>query len=150
MMNIVLVTEENLRQAAAVHAVSWRESHRDICSAEFVAAHTTERQMDYISREMARGKRFFLLEDEVAVAVVSLQGSVIGDLYVDPSMQGKGYGTALLRFAMAQCQEAPVLWVLSTNERAARLYQRIGFSATGRQKVLSAALREIEMRYVKG
>ena len=150
MMNIVLVTEENLRQAAAVHAVSWRESHRDICSAEFVAAHTTERQMDYIRREMARGKRFFLLEDEVAVAVVSLQGSVIGDLYVDPSMQGKGYGTALLKFAMAQCQEVPVLWVLSTNERAARLYQRIGFSATGRQKVLSAALREIEMRYVKG
>lgn len=150
MMNIVLVTEENLRQAAAVHAVSWRESHRDICSAEFVAAHTTERQMDYIRREMARGKRFFLLEDEVAVAVVSRQGSVIGDLYVDPSVQGKGYGTALLKFAMAQCQEVPVLWVLSTNERAARLYQRIGFSATGRQKVLSAALREIEMRYVKG
>ena len=150
MMNIVLVTEENLRQAAAVHAASWRESHRDICSAEFVEAHTTERQMDYIRREMARGKRFFLLEDEVAVAVVSLQGSVIGDLYVDPSMQGKGYGTVLLKFAMAQCSEEPVLWVLSTNERAARLYQRIGFSATGRQKVLSSALREIELKYMKG
>ena len=49
-----LVTEENLEAAARVHALSWRESHKGFCSAEFVAAHTTARQMVYIRGEMER------------------------------------------------------------------------------------------------
>ena len=50
---IVPVTEENLMDAARVHAAAWRESHRDICAPEFVAAHTARRQADYLRREGA-------------------------------------------------------------------------------------------------
>lgn len=41
---ITKVTEENLMQAAAVHAKAWRASHAFFCSPEFVSAHTAQRQ----------------------------------------------------------------------------------------------------------
>lgn len=144
-MIIVPVTEENLLDAAAVHAAAWRESHRAICSPEFVAAHTTERQAGYIRQEMARGKRFFLLAEDGPKAVVSVEGNVIADLYVHPAYQRQGYGSRLLEYAAAQCAGQPTLWVLNTNEGARRLYERARFVPTGRTKRLSDTLYEVEM-----
>ena len=42
-MNIERINKRTLLLAAEIHAASWRESHRDICSPEFVALHTAER-----------------------------------------------------------------------------------------------------------
>lgn len=149
-MEIVPVMEENLRDAAFVHGAAWRVSHEDICSDDFIAAHTTERQMGYIRDAMNQGRRFYLLETDLPVAVVAVEDSVISDLYVHPAEQRKGYGTILLRYAIGQCEKEPTLWVLNTNEGARRLYQREGFSATGITKVLSDTLFEIEMLCMKG
>ena len=142
---ITKVTEENLMQAAAVHAEAWRASHASFCSPEFVAAHTAQRQAEYIRGEMAKGKVFWLLADGAPVGVVSVCGSLIENLYVLPAAQGKGYGTRLLRYAQEQCAGVPALWVLSTNERAQRLYLREGFRFTGERKALSASLSELQM-----
>lgn len=149
-MEIVLVTEENLRVAAEVHGASWRKSHEGICSDAFLTAHTTERQMGYIRDAMNHGKCFFLLSDDSPVAVVAVTDSIISDLYVLPSQQRKGYGTYLLRYAVIQCDNTPSLWVLNTNEGARRLYQREGFYPTGVTKELSGSLYEIEMTYKEG
>lgn len=149
-MDIVLVTEENLRAAAEVHGTSWRKSHEGICSEAFIAAHTTERQMEYIRDAMKRGKSFYLLMDDSPVAVAAVADSIISDLYVMPSQQRKGYGTFLLRYAVTQCANTPALWVLNTNEGARRFYQREGFYPTGVTKELSGSLHEIEMMYKEG
>lgn len=58
-------------------------------------------------------------------------------LMVDGKEQGKGYGTALTRAAIAQLQSVPGvrrlrLSVVSTNTGARRLYERFGFRNTGR------------------
>ena len=142
------VTRDNLTQAASVHALSWRESHSDICTAEFIALHTTERQTRYLQGLMDRGASVYMLSDgEEPVGIVSVEGGVIGNLYVLPEEHGKGYGTQLLRFAMGKCAGTPTLWVLDTNRRAIAIYERNGFRATGQRHVLSDTLSEVEMRY---
>ena len=143
-MKIIPVDAANLSAAAEVHAASWRESHKDICSPSFVAAHTAQRQKDYLQKELERGKQLFLLVDEGPVGVVSVWENLIENLYVHPAKQGRGYGTALLAFVQSQCQ-TPRLWVLNTNERARRFYENRGFCATGREHILADLLRELEM-----
>lgn len=146
---IELVTSFNIIEAAEIHTISWRESHCDICTEEFIALHTTERQMAYLQGQMHRGAAIYLLSySGKGVGIVSVQGSVIGDLYVLPAEQRKGYGTTLLRFAVQQCVDTPTLWVLDHNRQAIRLYERIGFRHTGARKILSSTLSELEMQYV--
>ena len=144
-MRIVEVNESNLAEAGRVHALSWQESHRSICSAAFIAKHTPEAQAIYLEREMLAGKRVYMLLDPEAVGIVSIQESLIENLYVLPSEQRKGYGMRLLHFAMAQCTSRPTLWILHTNDAARRLYIRHGFSETGRYKQLSSELFEVEL-----
>ena len=146
-MRIEEVTEQTLSAAGYVHAESWRASHRDICPPDFVAAHTAQAQTEYLRQEMAQGKRLFLLTDGEQVGIVTVWGSLIENLYVLPGRQGRGYGSRLLKFAMAQCQGAPTLWVLNSNENAHRLYLRHGFQQTGVIKYLNETLLERELRW---
>lgn len=146
-MRIEEVTEQILSAAGYVHAESWRASHRDICPPDFVAAHTAQAQTEYLRQEMAQGKRLFLLTDGGPVGIVTVWGSLIENLYVLPGRQGRGYGSRLLKFAMAQCQGAPTLWVLNSNENAHRLYLRHGFQQTGVIKYLNETLLERELRW---
>ena len=144
---IVEVNEENIADAGQIHSESWKESHRSFCSGEFVEKHTAAAQTDYLRREMAAGKRVFMLTAGVPVGIVSVQGSLIENLYILPSEQNKGYGTALLKFAMEQCDGTPALWILNNNEGARRLYTRRGFRPTGKQAQLSDTLFELEMAF---
>ncbi len=57
MNQIEEINGNTLPIAAEIHAASWRESQRAICSPEFVAAHTKERQLSYLQDELGQGKR---------------------------------------------------------------------------------------------
>jgi GNAT superfamily N-acetyltransferase len=51
---------------------------------------------------------------------------------VDPTRHGRGYGSALLRHALAVCDQAGVLAYLeATSPDSRRLYERHGFETTG-------------------
>ena len=141
---IVSVDQTNIMQAAAVHAASWRESHRSFCSPDFVALHTAERQRRYIEEKIKNGSRFFLLLANEPVGVVSVIGNLIEDLYVLPNKQNKGYGTELLRYAVGECEGVPSLWILENNKGAERLYRRMGFRETGRRHAVAKGFDEIE------
>ncbi len=145
-MNMIKpVTQSDMMQAAIIHSESWKESHRNICSAEFVAIHTPERQKNYLESEIAKGAQLYMLIDEKPVGIVSVQGSLIENLYVLPDEQNKGYGTQLLEFAVEKCQELPLLMVLSTNDGARRLYERNGFQLTGNIVTHAGGMCELEM-----
>ena len=139
------VTQADMMQAAIIHSESWKESHRDVCSAEFIAIHTPERQKSYLESEIAKGAQLYMLTDGKPVGIVSIYGSVIENLYVLPSEQNKGYGTQLLAFAVEKCVEAPTLWILSTNDRARRLYERNGFKPTGNTVEHTGGVYELEL-----
>ena len=61
---IVSVDTTNLFQAATIHSISWQESHRDFCTLDFVAAHTPDRQRDYLSKKMNSGTKVYMLVEE--------------------------------------------------------------------------------------
>jgi len=141
-------TEENIEAAAQIHAEVWRQSHKDICSDEFVRAHTTRRQMSYIREQKKQGRVFYLLTDNEPKGIVSVHGNLIENLYVAPQQQRKGYGTKLLRYAECCCTGNPVLWVLSSNQAAQSFYQICGYRFTGNRKKLKNALYELEMTLI--
>lgn len=144
-MGFVEVTEQNIADAGRIHSESWKESHRSFCSAEFVEKHTPSAQADYLRREMAAGKQLYMLIDEYPVGIVSVQSSLIENLYVLPAEQNKGYGSQLLKFAIQHCEGTPSLWILNINEGAYRLYTKNGFTKTGNRKQLNDRLYEMEL-----
>ena len=143
-MIILPVDQTNILQAATIHAISWKESHRAFCAPDFIEKHTPARQREYLRSKMSSGTKVFMLLDEKPVGIVSVTGSLIEDLYVLPNLQNRGYGTELLRFAMRQCKDTPVLWILENNIDAERLYRRMGFQETGRRNSITDGLDEIE------
>lgn len=141
------VNEQNIDIAAAIHSESWKESHRAFCAPDFVERHSQEHQKEYLLEKMKAGTLLYMLFDETSgknVGIVSVTENLIEDLYILPAEQNKGYGTKLLRFACSKCPDKPTLWILENNLNAARLYQREGFSLTGRRNNIDKGLDEIE------
>lgn len=148
MWSIAEVTEATLAAAGAVHSAAWQASHSTFCSPEFVVRHSPAAQTDYLRREMAQGKRLYLLTDGTPVGLVSVWGSLIENLYILPERQGRGLGTRLLEFAIGRCEGTPTLWLLSNNTGAHHLYLRHGFVETGLRRVLRDDLYEFEMKQI--
>ena len=141
---IVPVDETNLLQAATIHSISWKESHRAFCTPDFIETHTPDRQREYLRNKMNNGTKLYMLIEEKPIGVVSVTKGLIEDLYILPDMQNMGYGTKLLLYAVGQCTDTPTLWILENNINAERLYRRIGFKATGRKIAITYNLDEIE------
>ena len=84
---IIAVDKTNLFQAAVIHSVSWKESHRFFCTLEFVEVHTPDRQQRYIQNKMKDGSKFYMLIDVVPIGIVSVKDNLIEDLYILPTMK---------------------------------------------------------------
>ncbi len=147
MYRIVPVTDKNTQDAAMVHSLSWKESHRSFCQEDFIEKHSVENQRKYIAGKVEKGSEFFILYDENPVAVISIDGGLIEDLYVLPEHQNKGYGTHLLGYAISTIQELgliPSLWILENNRGAEQLYLRNGFIPSGNRNHITGKLDELE------
>ena len=141
---IVPVNSSNIQDAAVIHSLSWQDSHRSFCKADFVGLHTPEHQEEYLLRKTNDGSNIFMLIDQRPVGIVSIKGSLIEDLYVHPDFQNRGYGSELLRYAISQCSGIPTLWILENNDRAKKIYQKAGFRETGKSNSITNGLDEIE------
>lgn len=141
---IIPVDKTNLLQAATIHSISWKESHRAFCTPDFLELHTPDRQREYLSSKMSNGTKIYMLIDEGPVGIVSVTNSLIEDLYVLPEFQNMGYGTKLLQYAVCKCADTPTLWILENNTRAEKLYCRMGFKKTGKRNPITDGLDEIE------
>ena len=61
------------------------------------------------------------------VGFAGVSGSNLTHLYVDPSAQNGGIGSALLGHMKSLCPQRLELWVFQKNEGARRFYERHGF-----------------------
>lgn len=142
MIRIEPVTDQNFTQAAKVYTAAWKESHREVCTSEFLEKRDCA---GYLRKAM---EGLHLISEGEPVGVFRLNGELLSDLYIRPDKTGQGYGTACIRHAMEQC-EMLRLTVLSSNYRAIHLYQKLGFRFTGADIPLKNQLWEREMIYTE-
>ena len=139
-MDIVRVSDSDFEMAAAVYRTSWQESHRDVCTPEFLEKRD---HAGYLRKKLGH---LYMICSEVPVGVFCLDGELFSDLYIHPDHQGKGYGTACISFAKSISPYLR-LTVLSNNAKAIRLYEKAGFRFTGWDVPLQHGLSEREMAF---
>lgn len=146
------VALEHLPGVLRLIAVQLREHHIDIAEDRLEVA---------LRGVIAAPHRGFLLGmwldgGCVGVAYVSLVWTLehgghsawLEEFYVDPGLRGRGHGTALLRAVEAECRAhgcaAIDLEIDSGNERVRTLYQRHGFSALTRRRLVKPLGADLE------
>ncbi len=147
---ITEINEKNLKEAAFVYMCSWKESHRKICSEEFIKKHDASYMINYLSEKIKNAYKIYIkYSDDVPVGIVGLNpcDEEICLLYVLPEMQGKGFGSELLEFAVAKCKN-PYITVLDTNKRAIEFYSRRGFAPAEIQPENNGEKKIFERKYV--
>lgn len=146
-MTILRVNNETLHEAAEIYTLSWRESHKKLCSPAFLESKTLDVQRAYLESQMQEGKVFYILVEQVPRGIVSVYKNRIEHLYVHPAYQRQGYGSHLLDYAMKLCEGNPSLSILNTNLRAKAFYESRGFVEIGYRKYHRPDLYELELCY---
>lgn len=72
-------------------------------------------------------------DDGVVKSFLHLSGDEVRRLYVEPVLQGRGIGAALLEYAIRE-KHVTRLWALEKNTRAIAFYARHGFFPNGERK----------------
>ena len=89
-----------------------------------------EQQVHALAAEYARFLGgMWVYDDGVVKGFIQAEGGEVKKLFVEPVLQGRGIGAALLQFAICECG-ADCLWALEKNLRAIRFYERHGFRKT--------------------
>ena len=129
-------TGDQLDAAAKIYSESWQQSHREVCTPDFLAEHTPEAMRRRLEDDRAAGWAFYLHstagQADAIVGVCHKTGE-IGRLYVAPAVQGRGIGAKLLAFAQKKLPEhaRTFVTVLETNRPAIALYLRMGYREEG-------------------
>ena len=126
---IIGVNETNICDATKVYMESWKESHKDICSSEFIEKHDSDYMVNYLFNKIQNGFKLFIDYFErkpVGIVGINPVDEEICLLYILPEEQGKGFGSELLEFALSRC-ENPYITVLDTNKKAIDFYLKRGF-----------------------
>ena len=82
---------------------------------------------------------FLLMNGSTLLGSVSISGSDIDNLIVNPAYKGRGFGRRLLVWAVNRIRErtdAPIrLTVAEWNQRAVRLYTQTGFAVISKKQI---------------
>lgn len=147
---IIEVSKQNLSDAAFVYMHSWKESHRDICSADFIEKHDIDYMTAFLSEKIESGYKIYIkYSEDVPVGIIGINPAdeEICLLYILPEKQGNGFGNELLRFALAKC-ENPYITVLDSNKKAIDFYTKRGFVPAEKQQENSGEKKIFERKYV--
>ena len=147
---ITEIDETNIADAAKVYMDSWKDSHKDICSPEFIEKHDISYMINYLSEKIKNAYKIYIkYSDGIPVGIIGLNpcDEEICLLYVLPEMQGKGFGSNLLEFALAKCKN-PYITVLDTNKRAIEFYSERGFVPAEKQPENNGEKKIFERKYV--
>jgi ribosomal protein S18 acetylase RimI-like enzyme len=92
-------------------------------------ARTDEETRDYFARVVGDRPRAWWVarRQGQVVAYMLIDGEELDHLYVSPSWQGRGFGSALLDKAKALSPDRLLLWTFQRNERARAFYEARGF-----------------------
>lgn len=142
---------------ANVHVRSWKAAYPGLVPQDFLDALTPEVRLGpwreiLSTAPSARAATLVLVteSDDRVLGFVSYGASrdedaeeaVVGEvqaLYLDPTAWGRRSGADLLRAAVAELESGgfgvATLWVLETNARARRFYEKLGWRPDGTSKL---------------
>jgi GNAT superfamily N-acetyltransferase len=96
---------------------------------------------------------YLALEDDEAVASVSIGYGLLRTLYVVPSHWNRGVGSQLHDFALARLRACGVeearLWTLTENARARAFYEKRGWVLTGATRVVQFPPYPLDVQYAR-
>ena len=132
MCSIRKATQDDLGRIAEIIVFNYRLQFYPIFRDD--AFYFCELQVNALAEEYrAAVDSLWVYDDGAVKGVVHVEGREIRKLFVEPVLQGRGIGSALLEHAVSQCG-ATELWALEKNVRAISFYKRHGFSLTGDRK----------------
>ena len=112
----------DMDEAATVHRRSF-----DHALPTLAALHTPEEDRWFFRERMFTACQLWgYFDDNELVGIIAFREGWIDQLYVLPSSQGRGVGTALLRVAQGLHGKLS-LWTFHQNAAARRFYERHGF-----------------------
>lgn len=96
--------------------------------------HTDDEVRAWFATHVVEDCELWLAEGERGriAGILVLDGPWVDQLYVEPTMTGRGVGTELLRFAKGRRPAGLRLWTFVSNTGAQRFYERHGFVETER------------------
>jgi GNAT superfamily N-acetyltransferase len=99
-----------------------------------MTVHTDDDVRQWIARHVVPRTELWLAEsdDQALVGLLALDGNWLDQLYVEPSLTGRGIGSELLELAKRERPRALRLWTFESNRGAQRFYERHGFRPTER------------------
>ena len=134
---------------AEVRRASWRAAYAGLLPAELLAG--LDADGDRWERAIASDEietDLLVVEDEGRICGFSVHGpdrtgapgtGEIVAIYLHPDVWGRGWGRVLIEAAEDDLRrfgfERAVLWVLTTNERARRFYEHVGWVDDGTESV---------------
>jgi GNAT superfamily N-acetyltransferase len=114
---------DDMDQAAAVHRASF-----DHALPTLTGLHTPEEDRWYFrERVFAACELWGWFDNQDLVGIIAFRDGWIDQLYILPSSQGAGIGTALLGIAKGRFPRFS-LWTFQRNTSARRFYERHGFA----------------------
>ena len=154
-MRLRVASITDARRIAEVHIRSWQAAYRNQVPDAYLDSlsidHREATWIGIIQEAELPSSGVFVIEDDnkVVVGFADITASrdidstpstgKVGAIYLLPEFWGVGYGWALSERATESLREAEystaTLWVLGSNERARRFYERGGWGPDGAQKV---------------
>jgi GNAT superfamily N-acetyltransferase len=96
------------------------------------------------------GQTWIASDDDRIIAVLTLDGDDLDQLYVDPDAAGQGIGSMLVDLAKDLRPGGLALWTFQTNLRAQEFYRRHGFAEVRRTDGAGNEERLPDVRMVWG
>jgi GNAT superfamily N-acetyltransferase len=109
--------------------------------------HTDEETHAWVAGTVLRVDEVWVADDGSVIAFIALGEARVQHLYVEPSRQGRGIGSALLSLAKEMRPRGFDLWVFQRNAVARRFYERRGLKLVETTDGAANEEREPDARY---
>ena len=123
-------TEADARAAADL----WLRARKAAIHAIPPPVHDDDDVRAWFASHVVRATELWVAEDPpgTLVGILVLDGPWIDQLYVEPTMTGRGIGASLVKLAKRERPEGLWLWTFASNVGAQRFYEQHGFVETRR------------------
>jgi GNAT superfamily N-acetyltransferase len=114
---------------ACAAAELWLRARRASSDVIPSPVHTDDEVRAWFASHVVRNTELWVAEDPpgALVGILVLAGQWVDQLYVEPTMTGRGVGAGLLDLAKRERPEGLRLWTFASNAGAKRFYERHGF-----------------------